>query len=133
MYIDAFRFTKPLLVTSRNSSEAEPDKDIEAEFLERPQTFDYFALKGMTEAERQKRDFRHVEYEVNTTGKFDIEMGDFFKFKHQRLISDGLRSGTDGGINYIKLVAKRIEYSITKPVDGKGGFLRKILGVRRFE
>jgi len=129
MSIDAFRFTKPLLVTSGPDT----DKDIEAEFLERPETSDYFALKGMAEAERQKRDFRHVEYEVNTTGLFDIEMGDFFKFKHPRLISDGLRSGTDGGINYIKLVAKRIEYSITKPVDGKGGFLRKILGVRRFE
>lgn len=134
MYIDGLRFTKPLLVTTRNPSEAEPDKNIEAEFLERPQAFDYFSLKGMADAERQKRDFRHVEYEVNTTGKFDIEMGDFFKFEHDRLVpSTPIGSGTNNGVNFIKLVAKRIEYSITKPVDGKGGFLRKILGVRRFE
>ena len=129
MYIDAFRFTKPLLVTSGPDT----NKDIEADFLERPEVFDYFSLKGMADAENQKRNFRHVEYEINTTGLFDIEMGDFFKFKHPRLISDDLKTGTDGGVNYIKLVAKRIEYSITKPVDGKGGFLRKILGVRRFE
>ena len=129
MYIDSLHFTKPLLVTSGPDT----DKDIEAEFLERPETVDYFQLKGMVDAEKQKRNFRHVEYEVNTTGKFDIDMGDFFKFKHPRLISDGLRNGTDNGVNFIKLVAKRIEYSITKPVDGKGGFLRKILGVRRFE
>ena len=32
----------------------------------------------------------------------------------------------------VKLVAKRIEYSISKPLNGKGGFLRRIRGVRRF-
>ena len=129
MYIDGIHFGKPLLVSSGQDT----DKDIESDFLERPNVFDYFQLKGMVDAEKQKRNFRHVEYEVNTTGKFDIEMGDFFKFKHPRLISDGLRNGTDYGVKIINLVAKRIEYSITKPVDGKGGFLRKILGVRRFE
>jgi len=129
MYIDAFHFTKPLLVSTGQDT----SKDIESDFMEKPEVFDYFQLKNIAEAERQKRKFRHVEFEVNTTGKFDIEFGDYFKFKHARLISDGLRTGTDGGINYIELVAKRIEYSITKPVDGKGGFLRKILGVRRFE
>jgi len=128
MYIDAFHFTKPLLVSTGQDT----SKDIESDFLEKPEVYDYFQLKNIAEAERQKREFRHVEFEVNTTGKFDIEFGDYFKFKHARLISDGLRTGTDGGVNYIELVAKRIEYSITKPVDGKGGFLRKILGVRRF-
>ena len=89
--------------------------------------------KTTDKAEKQKRNFRHVEYEINTTGKFDIEMGDYFKFKHPRLIPDApIASGTISNVNFIKLVAKRIEYSITKPVDGKGGFLRKILGVRRF-
>ena len=100
--------------------------------LEKPEVFDYFQLKNIAEAERQKRKFRHVEFEVNTTGKFDVEFGDYFKFKHPRLISNALATGDRGGINYIELVAKRIEYSITKPVDGKGGFLRKILGVKRF-
>jgi len=128
MHIDGFHFTKPLLVSTGQDA----SKDIESDFLEKPEVFDYFQLKNIAEAERQKRKFRHVEFEVNTTGKFDIEYGDYFKFKHARLISDGLRTGTDGGINYIELVAKRIEYSITKPVEGKGGFLRKILGVRRF-
>ncbi len=129
MYIDAFHFGKPLLVSSGQDT----DKDIEADFLEKPDVFDYFQLKGMVDAEKQKRNFRHVEYEINTTGKFDIEMGDYFKFKHPRLIPDApIASGTISNVNFIKLVAKRIEYSITKPVDGKGGFLRKILGVRRF-
>jgi len=128
MYIDGFHFTKPLLVSTGQDTSI----DIESDFMEKPEVYDYFQLKNIAEAEKQKRKFRHVEYEVNTTGKFDIEFGDYFKFKHARLISDGLRTGTDGGINYIELVAKRIEYSITKPVDGKGGFLRKILGVRRF-
>lgn len=129
MYIDAFHFTKPLLVSTGQDT----SKDIESDFLEKPEVYDYFQLKAIAEGEKQKRNFRHVEFEVNTTGKFDIEFGDYFKFKHPRLISNALATGDIGGINYIELVAKRIEYSITKPVDGKGGFLRKILGVRRFE
>ena len=52
---------------------------------------------------------------------------------HKRIIPEAVKNGTIGQLNFVTLVAKRIEYSITKPVDGKGGFLRKILGVKRFE
>ena len=125
LYIDAFRFSKPLLVTTG----LEIEKDIESEFLDKPQVYDYFQLQNIVKAEQEKRKHRHVEFEVNTTGKFNINFGDYFNFVHPRLIPDAVKTST----NTIKLVAKRIEYSITKPVDGKGGFLRKILGVRRFE
>ena len=125
LYLDAFRFTKPLLV----STGQEASRNIEGEFIDKPEVYDYFQLKNIANAEREKRQHRHVEFEINTTGKFDINFGDFFNFEHPRLIPDAVKTSTDT----IKLVAKHIEYSITKPVDGKGGFLRKILGVRRFE
>jgi len=125
LYLDAFRFTKPLLVNTGK----EASRNIEGEFLDKPEVYDYFQLKNIANAEREKRQHRHVEFEINTTGKFDINFGDFFNFEHPRLIPDAVKTSTDT----IKLVAKHIEYSITKPVDGKGGFLRKILGVRRFE
>ena len=125
LYLDAFRFTKPLLV----STGQETTRNIESEFIDKPEVYDYFQLKNIAHAEREKRQHRHVEFEINTTGKFDINFGDFFNFEHPRLIPDAVKTST----NTIKLVAKHIEYSITKPVDGKGGFLRKILGVKRFE
>jgi hypothetical protein len=131
MYIDAFRFTKPLLVTT--STAPITDRNLEAEFIDKPDIYDYFQLKNIANAELEKRKHRHVEFEVTTTGNFSTPFGDFFKLTHPRLISDSLRTGTSSGVNYVKLVAKNIEYSITKPVNGKGGFLRRILGVKRFE
>ena len=131
MYIDAFRFTKPLFVTT--STAPITDRNLEAEFIDKPDIYDYFQLKNIANAELEKRKHRHVEFEVTTTGNFTTPFGNFFKLTHPRLISDSLRSGTSGGVNYIKLVAKNIEYSITKPVNGKGGFLRRMLGVKRFE
>ena len=35
--------------------------------------------------------------------------------------------------NNVKLVNRGTEYSITKPVDGKGGALRRMRTSRRFE
>jgi len=128
LYIDAFHFTKPLLVQSGSQT----TRNIEPTFLQKPEIGDYDQLLNDAKAELEKTQFRHVEYDISTTGALDVNFGDFLKYKHPRLISDELRSGTDGGVNFITLVAKRIEYSITKPKNGKGGFLRRIHGVRRF-
>jgi len=39
---------------------------------------------------------------------------------------------TDTELNTIKLVAKKIEYSISRPASGSGGLQRRIKGVKRF-
>jgi len=101
---------------------------IDPEFLQRPEIGNYEMLKSDAEAERQKKTFQHVEYDTTTTGKIDIGFGDYFNFEDSDIIPSNLEDTTDK----IKLVAKRIEYSITKPLNGKGGFLRRIRGVRRF-
>jgi len=122
--IDAFRFTKPLLVNTGKIA----GQVIDPEFLQRPEIGNYEMLKSDAEAERQKKTFQHVEYDTTTTGKIDIGFGDYFNFEDSDIIPSNLEDTTDK----IKLVAKRIEYSITKPLNGKGGFLRRIRGVRRF-
>ena len=122
--IDAFRFTKPLLVNTGKIT----GQVIDPEFLQRPEIGNYEMLKSDAEAERQKKTFQHVEYDTTTTGKIDIGFGDYFNFEDSDIIPSNLEDTTDK----IKLVAKRIEYSITKPLNGKGGFLRRIRGVRRF-
>jgi len=69
-----------------------------------------------------------VEFDVTTTGRFDVGFGDYFNLTDKDIIPSNLQDSS----NTIKLVAKRIEYSISKPLNGKGGFLRRIRGVRRF-
>jgi len=41
-------------------------------------------------------------------------------------------TATDNELNTIKLVAKKIEYSISRPPAGRGGLERRIKGVKRF-
>ena len=126
LYIDALHWTKPLLVNTGGDT----TRCLEGEFLERPEITDYYQLKNDANAELEKRKFRHVEFDITTTGKADIRFGDYFLYENSNLIPDEFETST--GNNIIKMVAKHIEYSITKPVDGKGGYLRRILGVRRF-
>ena len=75
--------------------------------------------------------FKHKEFNIESVGDdiFDIPFGNSFYLNNVDIISDDDKSGEN---NNIKLVAKRIEYSITKPVGGKGGLRRKIKGSKVF-
>jgi len=123
LYIDAFRFTKPLLANTGKVL----DRAIEPDFLQKPDIGNYNQLRSDALAELEKARFEHVEFDVNTTGRFDIPFGDTFFYTNPRLVNF-----SDLGSNTVKLVNKGAEYSITKPEGGKGGFIRKLKGVRRF-
>ena len=125
--VDALHFVKPLLVNSGQVA----SQVVEPDFLQRPDIGNYEQLKSDVESERQIKKFQHVEFDTTTTGRFDIGFGDFYNFKDEDIVPDRIGSETFSN-DTIKLVAKRIEYSITKPTDGKGGFLRRIRGVKRF-
>ena len=128
MYIDALRFTKPLLYNTGIVS----DKPKGTEFLQKVDIGNYEQLKMETQSELEKKQFPLVQYDVQTTGRFDIDYGDSFFLEDDEIIyiDSTLQSGET--TTKAKLVAKYIEYSITKPDNGEGGFLRRIRGVRRF-
>ena len=128
--LDALRFTKPLLVSTEVLPVFGSDVLIQGDFLEKPEIGNYEQLLGDVEAERQKQLFQRVEYDVTTSGKIDIGFGDYFNLADSEIIPAFTDPAEDAGS--VKLVAKRIEYSISKPLNGKGGFLRRIRGVRRF-
>lgn len=131
LYLDAFRFTKPLLVNTGIPI----DRHIETDFIQRPDIGNYDQLKSDAFAELQKAQFQHVQYDMTTTGRFLTRFGNSFWFRNPRLVPTRFNStdSPDGNNNNtIKVVAKRMEYSITDAKDGKGGFLRKMVGVRRF-
>lgn len=133
MTIDNFKFIKPLLARSAKidgSDTSTPDRNMEADFLQRPQIITYDQLLSEVKSEQEIEKFRHKEYDLSTTGTstFNVKFGDSFYFQNDKLVSDS----DDSISNNIKLVAKRVEYSITKPPAGNGGLRRRIIGIKRF-
>jgi hypothetical protein len=129
--IDALRFAKPLLAVTDAVDAAAPIDGITLvkipEFKQEPGIGNYTQLKNAAKAELQKAHFKKTEYDMQTEIRHNLEFGRFFYFADEEIVDE-----TDNGDNTVKMVAKHIEYSITKPIDGKGGALRRIRGSRRF-
>lgn len=135
MAIDAFHFKKPLLVISDTQSV----QNIEPQFLQRPMIMSYTQLQNEVNSQLEIEQFRHKEYNFKTSGNsiFDIRFGDTLFLKNTELVNDadydetslGAGNGTAGTV---RLVAKRIEYHLTKPSAGAGGITRSIKGIKRF-
>lgn len=127
LWVDGFRFIKPLLVTSGEVT----DRNLEPEFMQLPNITVYDQLQNVVKSQLEIEKFKHKEFNVESSGDeiFDILFGDSFYLYNDELINDDDKAGED---NNIKLVAKRIEYSITKPAGGRGGLRRKINGSKVF-
>lgn len=139
---DNFRFTKRNMAMAKASGSAvgaaavETVRNIEAPFLQRNQVFSKRQLEKDALGEAQRMAFRHKDFVVGTQGAFDIRFSDSFLYTNPRIVylnSSDYDLKTSEAVNTIKLVAKKIEYSMTKVKNGRGGFLRKIYGSRRFE
>jgi len=125
--MDGFRFIKPLLATSGQDT----TRNLEPDFLQLPNITVYDQLLNAAKSHLEIEKFKHREFNVESSGDeiFDILFGDAFYLKNDELVNDDDKSGED---NNIKLVAKRIEYSITKTSGGRGGLRRKINGSKIF-
>lgn len=124
--MDGFRFIKPLLASSGQDT----TRNLEPDFLQLPNITVYDQLLNSAKSHLEIEKFKHKEFNIDSSGDeiFDIPFGDSFYLKNEDLINDDDKSGED---NNIKLVAKRIEYSITK-TSGKGGLRRKMNGSKIF-
>jgi hypothetical protein len=130
MWMDGLRFTKPLLyVTDKiDSSVANtPDLVKQPDFLHHPDVGNFDQLQNIAKSEKEKALFINTEYDITTELLTDIKFGDFMLYSDSEIVDE-----TDTADNTVKLVAKHIEYSITKPIEGAGGALRRIRGSRRF-
>lgn len=134
--IDALRFKKPLLaITPVIDSTSDTLK--QTDFLQRPNTIVYDQLAGDAQAELNKQSFPYEEYNITTKAKFLSGFGEYFYLTDNMINhTDGINSAGDmdnnGSANTVALVAKHVEYSITKPIKNLGGLVRKIRGIRRF-
>ena len=140
--IDAFRFTKRNLAMAKasdssvGSNAVETVRNIEAPIMQRNQIFSKRQLEKDAVGEAQRVAFRHKDFVVGTQGRFDIRFSDSFLYTNPRIVyldSSEYALKTGESVNSIKLVAKKIEYSMTKAKNGRAGFLRKVYGSRRFE
>jgi len=127
--IDDFHFTKSLLAIAQDAT----NRSLEPEFLQRSHIATFDQLLNDAKAEVEKQKFQHTQYDLRTSGSsvFDLKFGDGFFFESDELtnLED---DSTAVGVKKVKLVAKRIEYSITSPGAGVGGLSRRIIGARRF-
>lgn len=125
LWLDGFRFTKPLLALTDAVSNTTLVKN--PDFLQYPEVGNYEQLDNIAKSELEKARFKKTEYDIENEILTDINYGDFFFFTDDEIVPD-----SDNGDNVVKLVNKGTEYSITKPIDGRGGALRRIRGSRRF-
>ena len=127
--VDDFHFTKPLLAIASTGT----DRNLEAEFRKRPHIISYTQLVNDAETELEKEQFQLKQYQIETAGSelFALRFGDSFFFANDLLVNDQDDS-TNPDEKKIKLVIKHIQYNLTAPGTGEGGFTRQITSVKRF-
>lgn len=135
MSLDDFHFTKPLLAISKGPfGTATDERALEPEFLERPyiSTFDQLLNDADTHFELEQ--FKHEQYDIHSSGDniFDLKVGDGFFFEDE-FLTNREDDSTAPGVKKIKLVVKRMEFSITSPGSAVGGLTRRVIGSRRFQ
>ena len=127
--IDDYHFTKPLLAIASLSTE----RNLEAEFRKRPHIITFKQLLNDANTELEKEQFQLKEYQIETAGSqlFALKFGDGFFYENNELVNDQDDS-TNPSLKRIKLVVKHIQYNLTAPGTGEGGFTRNITAVKRF-
>ena len=126
--IDNLHFTKQLTATSGAVGTGSTTRNIEPIFLERPYTTNYRQLEQDAKSQLEVEKHRYEAFDIETEGECPVNLrfGDSFY-----LTDDSVVDASDNGSNTIKLVAKKITYTINGTDGGKGGFVRKITGVKR--
>ncbi len=128
--IDDYHFTKPLLAIARQPG---ADRNLEAEFRKRPHIITFKQLLNDAQTELEKEQFQLKEYQIETAGSelFALKFGDGFFFENNQLVNDQDDS-SNPTLKRIKLVCRHIQYNLTAPGTGEGGFTRTITSVKRF-
>jgi len=103
-------------------------------FADMPLVSNHISQKQATDAMLEITGFRHKQFDITTEGTFDINFADSFFLENSQLVNEADKPDNGGFVpNTIKLVAKKIVYTIDKQPQGAGGFLKTITGVKRIE
>ena len=129
--IDNLHFSKQLTATSGKDT----SRNVTPIFMERPYTGNYKQLQSDAKAQLDIEKHRFESMEIETEGECptNLRFGDSFYLVDTDVVYVPTAQRTDAEAeNKIKLVAKKIEYTINGTDGGRGGFVRRIVGVKRF-
>ncbi len=129
--IDNLHFSKQLTATSGKDT----SRNVTPIFMERPYTSNYKQLQSDAKAQLDIEKHRFESFEIETEGACpdNLRFGDSFYLVDDDVVYVPSSERTDAEAeNKIKLVAKKIEYTINGTDGGRGGFIRRITGVKRF-
>lgn len=122
--VDALGYKKELVVTSP------PDKDKNLEEVIRiPRITTYSEGRYYVDSEVERLRFPNREYVLDLKGRFDIQYGDSFLYKNDKIINnDPDKLSTGETKDTIRLAALGVEHSITSE-----GLRTRISAIKRFE
>jgi len=121
---DAFRMIKPLVCTNLDVASALPERNIEPMKLQYEKIVSYAQLKNYVRAVQQVYNFRTDAFPIRTFGRCNIAFGDPVFYNDDEAIDETFNPGALA--NTIRATAHKITYTISKGVDGPGGFLRDV-------
>ena len=119
--IDAFRLTKPLVVTNVDDSNNKPDRNIPSEFISAPEIVSYAQAKNLVRNLVPILNFERDEFPIVKKFANDLGWGDSVYYEDKEAIDDT----TDGKPNTIKAVVDNNFISISKGGDGSPGGFRQ--------
>jgi len=123
---DAWRMIKPLVCTNLDEPGGEPERNIEPQKLQYEKIGSYAQLKNYVLAVQQVYNFRTDAFPIRTFGRCNIAFGDPVFYNDTEAIDNTFDPTGLNLANTIRATAHKITYTVSKGVDGPGGFLRDV-------
>jgi hypothetical protein len=120
--IDAFRFTKPLIVTNADEFDDRDPRNVSPQFFQIEKITNYAQAKNYILAQADISGFRTDRYEIQTPGRCNVAWGDPVYYFDPEAVEDT----TNGLVNTVRATASKIVYTLSKGVNGPGGFVRTV-------
>ncbi len=123
---DAFRMIKPLVCTNNDEPNGFPERNIEPQKLQWEKITSYAQLKNYVLAVQQVFGFRTDAFPIRTFGRCNVGFGDPVFYNDTEAIDETFDPTGLNLANTVRATAHKITYTVSKGVDGPGGFIRDI-------
>jgi hypothetical protein len=121
--IDAFRLTKPLVVTNVDDENNKPERNIPSEFISAPEVVSYSQAKNLVRNLVPILNFERDEFPIGKKFAHNVGWGDSVYYE----ANEAIEKTTDGKPNTIKAVVDNNFISISKGGDdAPGGFRQTV-------
>lgn len=120
--IDGFRMTKPLVVTNADEFDSRDPRNISPQFFQIEKITNYAQAKNYILSQAAISGFRTDRFEIQTPGRCNVAWGDPVYYFDPEAVDET----TNGLPNTVRATASKIVYTLSKGVNGPGGFVRTV-------